>query len=236
MSNKLEDFIRKNKEAFDDHEPSAALWKRLEKKIQATEEPAPAKVVPVNWWKWAAAAMIIITAGVLSRPYWKPAAPSSGPVAKTTLKDTDTVTPNGTDTNTLSGEEHFLARGKDEPDPSAQNNQKKDRTNPENTSPQGTINEELFHYARLIEIKQKEIATLKNHHPELFKQFSQDLTALNKSYGALKQQYDEGLNSEQLLNAMIDNLKMQTELLNKQLEITKKLKQQNGNDKTYKII
>ncbi len=235
MGNKLEEFIQKNKEAFDDHEPSAALWKRLEKKIQTAEEPVPAKTIQINWWKWAAAAMIIITAGVLSRPYWKLAAIPSDAVTKAAPKDTHAVFPDAPDTNTRSGEEHLLAQDDNEPD-QTQDGQKKNRPAVESTPQQSTTNEELFHYARLIEIKQKEIASLKSLHPELFEQFSQDLTALDKSYGTLKQKYDEGLNSEQLLSAMIDNLKMQTELLNKQLEITKKLKQQNGNDKTYKTI
>lgn len=230
MSNNLEDFIRKNKQSFDDHEPSEALWKRLEKKMQEAEAP----VVKINWWKWAAAAMIIITAGILSRPYWPRRA--AGPLASLTPSDTNTTTQQGQDADSSGAPQPFLAHGGTTNERPGKKEQKQTTITSENVQPDEAVKEELFHYARLIEIKQKEIATLKNHHPELFEQFSQDLTSLNTSYSTLKKQYDKGLNSEQLLSAMIGNLKMQTELLNKQLEVTKKLKQKNDNDKTYKTI
>ncbi|AHF18074.1 hypothetical protein [Niabella soli] len=234
MSNKLEDFIRKNKQAFDDHEPSGALWKRLEKKMQGMETPDPAPVVKINWWKWAAAAMIIITAGVLSRPYWQHRSDPAMPVAlqAPNEKDTNTQEP-GRDT--LEATQPSLAHGENHPKQRGEQEPKQNNVTVENVQPDGTAKEELYHYARLIEIKQKEIATLKNNHPELFEQFSQDLTTLNSSYSSLKKQYDEGLNSEQLLSAMIENLKLQTEVLNKQLEITKKIKKQK-NEAQFKNI
>ena len=35
MSKRLEDFFKENKEEFDDLEPSADLWKRIEKHLPA---------------------------------------------------------------------------------------------------------------------------------------------------------------------------------------------------------
>ncbi|MCH5685831.1 hypothetical protein LWM68_17200 [Niabella sp. W65] len=46
---------------------------------------------------------------------------------------------------------------------------------------------------------------------------------LETSYDALKAQLSKGVNSEKLLEAMIGNLKMQADLLNKQLEILKQV-------------
>ncbi|MCF3109278.1 anti-sigma factor [Niabella sp. CC-SYL272] len=242
MDNRLEDFIQKNKKAFDDQEPSAALWKRLEKKIHEREhQPALAggstdsKLVKVNWWKWAAAAMILITAGVLSKPYWKPATsgPTPGSYAYNDSGSRHNDDPRSGSENTANDSAgSYEDRQARHP---GSNDLPKDTPYQADQKAGNEVKEELFHYARLIEIKQKEIATLKNNYPELFEQFSKDLTTLDNSFAALKHKYDEGLNSEQLLSAMIENLKLQTELLNRQLEITKKLKQQK-NEPTYKNI
>ncbi|MBO9593239.1 MAG: anti-sigma factor [Niabella sp.] len=242
MDNRLENFIQKNKASFDDQEPSAALWKRLEKKIQEqqgqqpamAEGPSGSKVVKINWWKWAAAAMIVITAGVLSKPYWKPGASDPAP-AQHAYNDSGSRYQGSGDSNENTAHNNGLVyEDKQTPHNPGKNGLPKDPLS-EDRQAGNEVKEELFHYTRLIEIKQKEIATLKNNYPELFEQFSKDLTTLDNSFATLKHKYDEGLNSEQLLSAMIENLKLQTELLNRQLEITKKLKQQK-NEPTYKNI
>ncbi len=64
---------------------------------------------------------------------------------------------------------------------------------------------------------------LKKTEPELYKEFSKDAEMLETSYDALKAQLSKGVNSEKLLEAMIGNLKMQADLLNKQLEILKQV-------------
>lgn len=244
MRNRLEDFIKKNKAAFDDQEPSAALWKRLEKKMQESV-PRPGgpqgstdpKLVKINWWKWAAAAMILVTAGVLSKPYWKPAdpAPAGTGIAVHTPEPGRTPANEHRDSNEYTATDPAIAYDQTHRPPAGNNDAKKEDVPAGELETGSAVKEELFHYTRLIEIKQKEIATLKNNYPELFEQFSEDLTTLDHSYAALKHKYDEGWNSEQLLTAMIENLKLQTELLNKQLEITKKLKQQK-NEAKYKNI
>ncbi|MCD2423120.1 anti-sigma factor [Niabella pedocola] len=243
MDNRLENFIQKHKASFDDQEPSAALWKRLEKKIQdqqgqqpaLAERPSGAKVVKINWWKWAAAAMIVITAGVLSKPYWKPGASDPTP-ALHAYRDSGSRHHGSGDSNENAADDNGLVyKDKQTPHTPEKSGSPKDPLHSEDVQAGSEVKEELFHYTRLIEIKQKEIATLKNNYPELFEQFSKDLTTLDNSFATLKHKYDEGLNSEQLLGAMIENLKLQTELLNRQLEITKKLKQQK-NEPTYKNI
>ncbi|WP_300598287.1 anti-sigma factor [Niabella sp.] len=238
MDNRLENFIQKNKAAFDDQEPSAALWKRLEKKMQEPDiQPARtnAKVVKINWWKWAAAAMIVITAGVLSKPYWR-SGTADAPSTPLAYSDSGSRYNGSGDSNKNmgSGSTGTYDDRQTQHNP-GKDDLTKDPQRPKDQPAGNEVKEELYHYARLIEIKQKEIATLKNNYPELFEQFSKDLTTLNNSYATLKHKYDEGLNSEQLLTAMIENLKLQTELLNRQLEITKKLKQQKD-EPTYKNI
>jgi hypothetical protein len=108
-----------------------------------------------------------------------------------------------------------------------------------NNAPHKSIEEEeLYHYVRLIEIKQGQMKELKKTEPELYKEFSKDAEMLETSYDALKAQLSKGVNSEKLLEAMIGNLKMQADLLNKQLEILKQVhKKKNSNDeKDYKNL
>jgi len=101
-------------------------------------------------------------------------------------------------------------------------------------TPSDALEEEaLYHYSRLIEIKQEQMAKLTENEPELSKEFATDMEALESEYKALKQQFKEGLNREQLLEAMITNLKMQADLLNKQLNILKEIqKKKNENYKS----
>ena len=84
---------------------------------------------------------------------------------------------------------------------------------------------EVYHFTQLIEIKQSELKKIEKDQPELYKEFLSDITTLDSSYNALKKQLPENPNREQLLEAMIENLRIQTDLLNKQLQIIKKIKQ-----------
>ena len=84
---------------------------------------------------------------------------------------------------------------------------------------------EVYHFTQLIEIKQSELKKIEKDQPELYKEFLSDIKTLDSSYNALKKQLPENPNREQLLEAMTENLRIQTDLLNKQLQIIKKIKQ-----------
>lgn len=84
---------------------------------------------------------------------------------------------------------------------------------------------EVYHFTQLIELKQNELKKIEREQPELYKEFIGDITTLDSSYNALKRELPQNPNREQLLEAMIDNLRLQTELLNHQLLIIKKIKQ-----------
>ena len=59
----------------------------------------------------------------------------------------------------------------------------------------------------------------------MYKQFLGDMNKLDSSYNTLKNELPVNPNREQLLEAMIQNLRLQTELLNQQLFIIKQIKQ-----------
>ena len=84
---------------------------------------------------------------------------------------------------------------------------------------------EVYHFTQLIEIKQNELKKMQKADPVLYNSFIKDITRLDSSYNALKTQLPENPNREQLLEAMIQNLRLQTDLLNEQLVIIQKIKQ-----------
>ena len=97
---------------------------------------------------------------------------------------------------------------------------------------------EVYHFTQLIELKQNELKKIEREQPELYREFIGDITTLDSSYNALKKELPLNPNREQLLEAMIDNLRLQTELLNHQLLIIKKIKQakKSGNESNSKSI
>jgi len=97
---------------------------------------------------------------------------------------------------------------------------------------------EVYHFTQLIELKQSELKQIEKEHPELYQQFVKDINKLDSSYQALKIELPKNANRELLLEAMIQNLKLQTELLNQQLSIIKTLNQKNkqNNENNSKSI
>jgi hypothetical protein len=88
-----------------------------------------------------------------------------------------------------------------------------------------TYAKEVYHFTQLIELKQTELKQIEKDNPELYKQFIGDINKLDSSYYALKNELPANPNREQLLEAMIQNLRLQTDLLNQQLNIIKQIKQ-----------
>lgn len=98
--------------------------------------------------------------------------------------------------------------------------------------------QELYHFTRLIELKQDEIKQLEKDNPSLYKEFITDINSLDSSYNRLKEELPTNPNREQLLEAMISNLQIQMNLLNQQLQIIQQIKQSksSGNEKNAKNI
>lgn len=94
---------------------------------------------------------------------------------------------------------------------------------------------EVYHFTQLIELKQSELKQIEKEQPELYREFISDINTLDSSYNALKKELPQNPNREQLLEAMIQNLQLQTELLNQQLMIIQKLKQKNNSDESKTI-
>ncbi|CCG99402.1 hypothetical protein FAES_1392 [Fibrella aestuarina BUZ 2] len=85
---------------------------------------------------------------------------------------------------------------------------------------------EVTHYASLIDDKQDELRQLTKSNPDLYQQFSGDLKSLETSYESLKADLPQTPNQDVLIQAMIRNLQLQIDLLNEQLRVGKRIKQQ----------
>lgn len=84
---------------------------------------------------------------------------------------------------------------------------------------------EMNQIAVLISMKQEELKTLGKDQPELYQQFTNDITQLDSSYKALENQLSVTPNREMLIEAMIQNLQLQLNVLNQQLNIIHQIKQ-----------
>jgi len=82
-----------------------------------------------------------------------------------------------------------------------------------------------FRYASLIETKREEIRQFSKTDPALYKEFSGEIENLNHDYQNLKAELPQTPNQEELLQAMIQNLQTQVTLLNRQLSIIQRVKQ-----------
>ncbi len=84
---------------------------------------------------------------------------------------------------------------------------------------------QIGYYQELIDLQQSQLKQIGKEQPELYDQFSRDMNTLDSAYSLLKTKLAEKTNTEILLEAMLRNLQLQTDLLNRQLLIIKTIKQ-----------
>lgn len=84
---------------------------------------------------------------------------------------------------------------------------------------------QMFHFTKMIDEKQEELKKLSKEQPELYHQFIKDVTQLDSSYKVLRDKLKISPNREMLVEAMIQNLQLQLNVLNQQLNIIKQIKE-----------
>ncbi len=99
-----------------------------------------------------------------------------------------------------------------------------------------TYAREFTQYNQAIEQKHRELIRLATDNPDLYKEFSTDLVRLEKSYGNLRSELNKAPNQEALVQAMIQNLQWQIDLLNQQLSILQRIKQADKRHENKTII
>jgi hypothetical protein len=234
MSTRLEQFIKDNREEFDDEIPSPKLWDNIQDRVMP-EKKTGAPIIKMNFMRWSAvAAVVLIALGAWFLMRTKPdnKIEPQKEVAKTKPQ---TVQPKQNDTTaTVQKKDDVPAQQL-----AKSNDTKKDDTKKnEPYDLQADAKEEMVHYAKLVEIKHRELKSMSKDEPLLYKQFSEDVNKLDSVYHSLETKLSTKQNSEELLEAMIQNLQLQMQLLNRQLGIIKQLNhsKKSAYDKAYQSI
>jgi hypothetical protein len=194
MSKGLEQFMRDNRDQFDTDEPGEQVWKKLEQELSDKNQQAPQQTSKSRK----------VVAFTIFR--WSAAAAIlvlAGIGIYSLLN------------NRPAGDNGLVQ--KPTQDTPAVNDPILKEINP-------TYAREVYHFTQLIELKQNELKEMEKENPHLYKRFVADINKLDSSYNALKKELPENPNREQLLEAMIENLRLQTEILNQQLSIINQIK------------
>ena len=230
MSNRLDQFINENREDFDDEIPAPKIWDNIKKEIEPkTKTQTP--VININWKKLSvAAAVIFLLGGGLLLMNKKNDVPQQVAIDNT-KKKVDNNLPKIQPVVIDSSKEQQIAKTDIKP----KNEIKK---NDVVADPNADAKEEMYHFAKLVEIKQHELKSIEKDEPLLYKQFSGDVNKLESVYHSLEHKLSTKQNSEELLEAMIQNLQLQMGLLNHQLKIIKQINhsKKSAYDKAYQSI
>jgi len=237
MNSRLEQFINDHREEFDGEEPDNKIWEKIRQQTgpEKKKQPPLVRLYRVRW-SAAAAVVVLLMAGAAwyinarrgNGQSTAPAIASKGIASPDKgTKNPDTAssqapsnlaanTPGKTPANSSPGDSHDNNTGSTELDAS--------------------VNEEMYHYARLVELKHKELKTIEKDEPLLYKQFASDVSRLDSVYRNLQEQLPRNPNREQLLEAMLQNLQLQMGLLNHQLDIIKQINhsKKTAYEKAYK--
>jgi hypothetical protein len=235
MSSPLEKFVLENREKFDSENPDPKVWNKINERLNPDAEKSTS-IISMPFKRWIAAAAAIVLIGLSAVFYYSLHRDKASEVAVNHPANLDTsnhlpVAVLPVDTSKQILQNNAVVPQKSNPD-------NREAVNPSNESSQTGENKEMFYYAKLIELKHEELKTLEKDEPLLYRQFSGDVQKLDSVYHSLKTQLPNNSNREQVIEAMISNLQLQIGLLNKQLDIIKKIKhsKKSAYEKAYKSV
>ncbi|GAB3986731.1 hypothetical protein GCM10028807_04770 [Spirosoma daeguense] len=209
----LERFIRDNREAFDDKEPSGNLWRKLEAGLDNSGQggdsldgfgmdgippvtPMPFRQIHTNQTRSDRRSAGWLGSRQIGWPMldWRVAASIAVML--------------------LAGCFFYM------------NQQYGVTHQPEVVAANPTYAKEVIHYTQLIDDKRSELKQMTEDNPALYQEFATDLDRLENSYRSLKADLPKNPNQEVLIQAMIQNLQLQINLLNEQLRVIQRIKEQ----------
>lgn len=91
-------------------------------------------------------------------------------------------------------------------------------------------------YVSLIDTKRQELRQLEQDDPALYREFSTEIEQLNRDYQTLRSELPRTPNQEELVQAMIQNLEMQVNILNRQLRVIQKIKQAKESHENNSVV
>jgi hypothetical protein len=241
MNSRLEQFVRDHREDFDNEEPDRKIWDKIAADLEPRKKKQGmlVKLGRVGWM--AAAAVVLLAVGMVwlfstrtshNAPAVATQATNHLPNPGETTTPGETVTPAGTTAKAAPAPKDAIDSSartpsgtQQTPQPTLANIRPKENTQSQAKTNEldNSMDEEMYHYARLVEIKHNQLKSLEKDEPLLYKQFASDVSKLDSVYRNLQSQLPKNPNREQLLEAMLQNLQLQMGLLNHQLDIIKQI-------------
>jgi hypothetical protein len=222
MKDKLQRFVRDNREAFDVHEPSDDLWNRLSEKLPKMEEKSIGADHSSLEITAQAASQEAKLGQIVHEDYQNGG--SYNPFFSKTWKNLNWRI--AASIALVLGLGWFGYRV----------NQNYGITeSPEVALTNPAFAKQVSQYTHLIDTKRAELRQMTESDPALYKEFAVELNQLERSYQNLKSDLPKNPNQEVVIQAMIQNLQWQIDLLNQQLDILQRIKNKN-NHANHKLI
>lgn len=240
MNQRLEHFVDDHREDFDTEVPSGKVWDKIRLEM---EPPKEKKTIILRLTRTslsvAAAILLVVAVG-----FWYLGNHSANPTTGTPgnqVATNNTGTKSSGSSATPADHNPVDTTQKRTPTPEKDQmatTQPKVEKNNGPKDEESIINEEMTHYARLVELKQEQLKSIEKDEPLLYKQFASDAYKLDSVYHNLQKELPNHPNKEQLLEAMLQNLQLQMGLLNHQLNIIKQINhsKQKAYEKAYKTV
>lgn len=220
MKDKLQRFVRDNREAFDVHEPSDDLWSRLSEKLPKAEEITPTgqhilPEVPSKETSQETGLNQIVHEdfqnGGSYNPFFRKVSKNLNWRVAASIALVVGLGWVGYRVNQNYGVTEA----------------------PEVAFANPGYAKQVTQYTQLIDNKRAELRQMTENDPALYKEFAVELDQLERSYQNLKADLPKNPNQETVIQAMIQNLQWQIDLLNQQLDIIQRIKNKNNhaNDK-----
>jgi hypothetical protein len=196
MENEFEKYLQQNRDQFEKGSPSPRVWEKLQRNL-IEHQAHRYRIIRMRRIGWSVAAAILICLSLVIM------------LVKTEEKDRALVHNNTKDSSIMKRklaaeiELDSLDRVKGITDYEARRS--------------------LFHYSRLIESRQKQMAILRQVNPDLYISSQKVLIDLNQQYRRLQKQLSGSPDRQKVLKALIENLKMQEQILNNQLQLLEEL-------------
>ena len=173
MKDRLEEFVKENREGFDTEIPRNDLWNNIESELEKKDTNFDFS------WLWKVAALVFLASTIAL-------------LFKGNIVDED-LSENQLSSNGYNSE----------------------------------LVEVESYYTQLISDKKKEILSFDTNNPELLN----DINGLDSMYSELKSNLKVNQKDGRLINAMIMNLQLRVDILNKQLNILENIKIIEHNEK-----
>jgi len=220
MKDKLQRFVRDNREAFDVHEPSDDLWSRLSEQLPKAEEITPASehILPEVPSKETSQETVLnqivhedFQNGGSYNPFFRKVSKNLNWRIAASIALVVGLGWVGYRVNQNYGVTEA----------------------PEVAFTNPGYAKQVTQYTQLIDNKRAELRQMTESDPALYKEFAVELDQLERSYQNLKADLPKNPNQETVIQAMIQNLQWQIDLLNQQLDIIQRIKNKNNhaNDK-----